>query len=128
VGARSERRTRRNPDYNSAPADAKHQGPAYLDHVSWKFLEDGSVRFGAVQGDGADLIFNRPAAGRRVEVRPDLVLQEFTHTGLPNRIALNTTRFPFTDTAVQQAFIHGSDAEASVKVPTSGCSTGNPAH
>ena len=50
----------RNPDYNSAPANAKHQGPAYLDHVSWKFLEDGSVRFGAVQGEGADLIFNPP--------------------------------------------------------------------
>ena len=50
----------RNPNYNSAPADAKHQGPAYLDHISWKFLEDGSVRFAAVAGQGADLIFNPP--------------------------------------------------------------------
>ena len=106
----------RNPDYNSAPADAKHQGPAYLDHVSWKFLEDGSVRFGAVQGDGADLIFNPPPQqNAALKADPNLVLQEFTHTGLPNGIALNTTRFPFTDTAVRQAFIHGSDAEASVK-------------
>jgi len=106
----------RNPDYNSAPADAKHQGPAYLDHVSWKFLEDGSVRFGAVQGDGADLIFNPPPQqNAALKSDPNLVLQEFTHTGLPNGIALNTTRFPFTDTAVRQAFIHGSNAEASVK-------------
>jgi peptide/nickel transport system substrate-binding protein len=106
----------RNADYNSAPADAKHQGPAYLDHVSWKFLEDGSVRFGAVQGEGADIIFNPPPQqNAALKADPNLALQEFTHTGLPNGIALNTTRFPFTDTAVRQAFIHGANAEASVK-------------
>jgi peptide/nickel transport system substrate-binding protein len=106
----------RNADYNSAPADAKHQGPAYLEHVSWKFLEDGSVRFGAVQGEGADIIFNPPPQqNAALKADPNLVLQEFTHTGLPNGIALNTTRFPFTDTAVRQAFIHGANAEASVK-------------
>jgi peptide/nickel transport system substrate-binding protein len=106
----------RNPDYNSAPANAKHQGPAYLDHVSWKFLEDGSVRFGAVQGEGADLIFNPPPQqNAALKADPNLALQEFTHTGLPNGWALNTTRFPFTDTAVRQAFIHGANAEASVK-------------
>jgi peptide/nickel transport system substrate-binding protein len=106
----------RNADYNSAPADAKHQGPAYLDHVSWKFLEDGSVRFGAVQGQGADIIFNPPPQqNAALKADPNLALQEFTHTGLPNGWALNTTRFPFTDTAVRQAFIHGANAEASVK-------------
>jgi peptide/nickel transport system substrate-binding protein len=106
----------RNADYNSAPADAKHQGPAYLEHVSWKFLEDGSVRFGAVQGEGADVIFNPPPQqNAALKADPNLVLQEFTHTGLPNGIALNTTRFPFTDIAVRQAFIHGANAEASVK-------------
>ena len=106
----------RNPDYNSAPADAKHQGPAYLDHISWKFLEDGSVRFAAVQGKGADLIFNPPPQrNAALKSDPNLVLQEFTHTGLPNGIALNTTRFPFDDVAVRQAFIHGSNAEAAVK-------------
>jgi peptide/nickel transport system substrate-binding protein len=106
----------RNADYDSAPADAKHQGPAYVEHVSWKFLEDGSVRFGAVQGEGADIIFNPPPQqNAALKADPNLVLQEFTHTGLPNGIALNTTRFPFTDTAVRQAFIHGANAEASVK-------------
>jgi peptide/nickel transport system substrate-binding protein len=106
----------RNADYNSAPADAKHQGPAYLDHVSWKFLEDGSVRFAAVQGEGADIIFNPPPQqNAALKADPNLTLQEFTHTGLPNGIALNTTRFPFTDAAVRQAFIHGSNSEAAVK-------------
>jgi peptide/nickel transport system substrate-binding protein len=106
----------RNAAYNSAPADAKHQGPAYLDHVSWKFLEDGSVRFGAVQGEGADIIFNPPPQqNAALKADPNLALQEFTHTGEPTGIALNTTRFPFDDTAVRQAFVHGSNAEAAVK-------------
>ena len=106
----------RNPDYNSAPADAKHQGPAYLDHVSWKFIEDGSVRFAAVQGRDADVIFNPPPQQNpALEADPNLVLQEFTHTGLPNGVALNTTRAPFNDTAVRQAFIQGANAEAAVR-------------
>lgn len=106
----------RNPEYNSAPADAKHQGPAYLDHVSWKFIEDGSVRFAAVQGEGADVIFNPPPQQQQaLEADPNLTLQEFSHTGLPTGLALNTTRAPFTDPAVRQAFIHGSNAEAAVR-------------
>jgi peptide/nickel transport system substrate-binding protein len=106
----------RNAAYNSAPADAKHQGPAYLDKVSWKFLEDGSVRFAAVQGSGADVIFNPPPQQyAALKADPNLVLQAFTHTGLPTGIALNTTRPPFDDVRVRQAFIHGSNAEAAVK-------------
>lgn len=106
----------RNPTYNSAPADAKHQGPAYLDHVSWKFLEDGSVRFAAVQGQGADVIFNPPPQQyAALKADPNLVLQDFPHTGLPNGIALNTSHFPFDDPAVRRAFVHGSNAEAAVR-------------
>ncbi|OCB48003.1 peptide ABC transporter [Mycobacterium vulneris] len=106
----------RNPDYNSAPQDAKHQGPAYLDHVSWKFLEDGSVRFAAVQGRDADIIFNPPPQQKAaLEADRNLVLQSFTHTGLPNGIALNTSHKPFDDKAVRQAFIHGANAEAAVR-------------
>ncbi|WP_461331337.1 ABC transporter substrate-binding protein [Bradyrhizobium elkanii] len=39
---------RRNPDYNSAPATAKHQGPAHVDGISWKFLPDQTVRYGSL--------------------------------------------------------------------------------
>lgn len=106
----------RNPDYNPAPQDAKHQGPAYLEHVSWKFLEDGSVRFAAVQGRDADIIFNPPPQQKAaLEADRNLVLQSFTHTGLPNGIALNTSHAPFDDQAVRQAFVHGANAEAAVR-------------
>lgn len=106
----------RNPDYNSAPADAKHQGPAYLDKITWKFLEDGSVRFAAVQGRDADIIFNPPPQQKAaLEADPNLTLQAFTHTGLPNGVALNTTHAPFDDQAVRQAFVHAANAEAAVR-------------
>ncbi|WP_082949522.1 ABC transporter substrate-binding protein [Mycobacterium sp. ACS4331] len=106
----------RNPDYNSAPQDAKHQGPAYLEKITWKFIEDGSVRAAAVQGRDADIIFNPPPQQvAALKADPNLATQEFTHTGLPNGIALNTTRAPFDDTKVRQAFIHGANAEAAVK-------------
>src|SRR5690606_30763574 len=81
----------------------------------WKFIEDGSVRAAAVQGRDADIIFNPPPQQvAALKADPNLATQEFTHTGLPNGIALNTSRAPFDDTKVRQAFIHGSNAEAAV--------------
>ncbi|MFT4190730.1 MAG: ABC transporter substrate-binding protein [Comamonas sp.] len=47
---------RRNPDYNWAPAYAAHQGPAYLDRVTYRFLPEYAVRTGALSSGQVDLI------------------------------------------------------------------------
>ena len=35
----------RNDAYNSAPQNAKHQGPAYVDSVVWSFIQDRRLRY-----------------------------------------------------------------------------------
>ena len=106
----------RNPNYNSAPANAKHQGPAYASALTWKFLEDPSVRFAALQSGTAQLIFNPPPQDNTALTSDSsLTVLNFLHSGLPNGVALNTTRPPFNDIKVRQAFRYASDAPAAVK-------------
>lgn len=44
----------KNPDYNWAPENATHQGPAYLDDVTYRFLPESSVRIGALTSGQID--------------------------------------------------------------------------
>jgi peptide/nickel transport system substrate-binding protein len=106
----------RNANYNSAPANAKHQGPAYLSGITWKFLEDSSVRFAALQSGEVPIIFNPPPQDQ-TELTADssLSLLQFTHAGIPNGIAVNTAKAPFNNLQVRQAFFYASDAKAALQ-------------
>ena len=46
----------KNPDYHWPPAYAAHQGPAYLDAVTYRFLPEYAVRAGALSSGQVDLI------------------------------------------------------------------------
>src|SRR5690554_4889215 len=48
----------RNEDYNSPPADADHDGVAWLDQVIWRFIPDSASRYSALQGGQVDVIDN----------------------------------------------------------------------
>jgi len=66
----------KNPDYDSAPANAKHQGPAYLSQITWRFLEETSVRYAALENGEANLIFNIPPEDQSAaESNPELTVQ-----------------------------------------------------
>jgi len=106
----------RNPNYNSAPANAKHQGPAYLSEIVWRFLEETSTRYAALENGQAQVIFNIPPEDQTAaESNPNITVQQFVHSGQPNNITLNASEPPFNQLAVRQAFIYGSNAAASVK-------------
>jgi len=106
----------RNAHYNSAPANAEHQGPAYLSEITWRFLEEPSVRYAALENGQANLIFNIPPEDQTAaEHNPDLTVQQFVHSGQPNNITLNSSQPPFNQLAVREAFLDGANAAASVK-------------
>jgi peptide/nickel transport system substrate-binding protein len=106
----------RNPNYNSAPANARHQGPAYLSAIDWKFLKDPSVRFAAVQSGQAQAIFNVPPEDNATaEADPDLSLLQFINSGNPYNLTLNVSHPPFNDLRVRQAFLYASNVNAALK-------------
>ncbi|WGD51271.1 ABC transporter substrate-binding protein [Bradyrhizobium sp. CB1650] len=104
---------RRNPDYNSAPATAKHQGPAYVEGISWKFLPDQTVRYGSLITGETDAIYDVPAIAWKDANSRFPVLRHVTG-GTPLRLALYTARPPFDDVLVRKAFAYSTDRKAAV--------------
>jgi peptide/nickel transport system substrate-binding protein len=105
----------RNENYTSAPADAKHQGPAYLEKLTWRFLKDNTARFGALQSGKAQVIFNLPPESVPAATADEnIATDDFVHSGVPFSLDLNTDSTALSDVRVRRAIVHASDAEGIV--------------
>lgn len=105
---------RRNPNYNSAPANAKHQGPAYVDGIVWRFLKDPTVRYGSLLSGESDVVYAIPAVSWKDANARFTVVRHITG-GTPLRLALYTARPPFDDVRIRQAFAYATDRKAAVE-------------
>jgi peptide/nickel transport system substrate-binding protein len=104
----------KNPAYNSAPANAKHQGPAYVDKIVWSFLSDPTLRYGSLTSGHSDVIYDIPTVEWQ-NAKAGYQVQQYITPGTPVRLALNTVKGPFTDERVRQAFAYGTDRANDVK-------------
>jgi peptide/nickel transport system substrate-binding protein len=104
----------RNPNYNSAPANAKHQGPAYADKLVWKFLKEPAVRYGSLTSGQSQVIYDVPSVDWDEASRKYQVLRYLT-PGRPQTLSLNVTRPPFDDLKVRQALAYALDRKNAVK-------------
>ncbi|MFE3279941.1 ABC transporter substrate-binding protein [Nocardia sp. NPDC059239] len=104
----------RNPDYNSAPANARHQGPAYAEKLIWKFLKDPVLRYGSLTSGSSDVIYDVPAVNW-ADASEKFQLRQFVIGGRPNTVTLNVTHAPFDDVRVRQAFMYSADRRAAVQ-------------
>lgn len=98
-------------DYDWAPEALKHQGPAYLDSITYKIVAEPSVRTSAVQSGQADVAYN--PSPQELQSFKD---QGFTtatprYLGFVNGYAINTKVTPFDDVKVRQALQHGIDRD-----------------
>ncbi|AIS18081.1 peptide ABC transporter substrate-binding protein [Pseudomonas rhizosphaerae] len=106
----------RNPHYNSAPPTAQHQGPAYLDRIVWKFIQEPSVRFASLQAGEVDVIEVLPPESHEAARRnPDLQLIIAQRPGNPTNGTLNIRRAPFNDIKVREAFVRSADIDGALK-------------
>lgn len=103
-------------DYNWGPGYAAHQGPAHLDALVFRYLPESSVRLGALSSGQAQAIDEVPPANFRT-VQADSRLQVVTreNPGVNRALFLNTSRGPFADVRVRQAFQSAVDAPSAVK-------------
>ncbi|MEE7548028.1 ABC transporter substrate-binding protein, partial [Xanthomonas sp. Kuri4-1] len=106
----------RNPDYAWAPSTARHQGPAYLDRVVWKFIAEPSVRFASLQAGEVDVIDTLPPeAHAPARANRELALLVADRPGNPTNGTLNLTRAPFDDIRVREAFLRSADVEGALQ-------------
>ena len=98
-------------DYDWAPEALKHNGPAYVDSITYKLVAEPSVRTAAVQSGQADVAYN--PSPQELQSFKD---QGFTtatprYLGFVNGYAINTKVAPFDDVSVRQALQHGIDRD-----------------
>lgn len=104
----------RNEDYDWAPENARHQGPAHLQGIRWNIVPDGTSRYGSLLAGEMDAIGEIPAVNI-AEARQRYDFTQYITPGRPMVINLNTERGIFTDQAVRQALSHATDREANIE-------------
>ncbi|MEV1129554.1 ABC transporter substrate-binding protein [Agromyces sp. NPDC049794] len=106
----------RNDDYSSPPADAGHDGPAYLEAIEWRFVPDSASRYAALQGGQVDVIDNpQPDTIAAAEGDDAFTWIDAPRPGAANRIELNSGQAPFDDERVREAFIRAVEVNDGIE-------------
>jgi peptide/nickel transport system substrate-binding protein len=105
---------KRNPDYTSWPATAKHEGPAYVDEIDWKFVPDATSRYASLTTGQSDVIYEVPTVQWKNAEQQFQTIRYIT-PGKPVSFYINTKEGPFTDKLVRQAFAYGADRKSAVE-------------
>ncbi|NAZ75385.1 ABC transporter substrate-binding protein [Kineococcus sp. T13] len=106
---------RRNEDYTSPPANARHTGPAYVERIRWRFVPDGTTRVASLRAGETDAIYDVPAVDYADLGRDGYTELKHVTAGRPQQLSFNTQRGPFTDERVRKAFAAGLDRRALVE-------------
>jgi peptide/nickel transport system substrate-binding protein len=106
----------RNKDYTSPPADAKHTGDAYLSSIVWRFIPDSASRYAALTAGEVDVIDNaQPDTIVAAKKSADIRELNAPRPGASNRIELNSSKPPFNDEKVREAFVRSANVNAGIK-------------
>ena len=104
----------KNPNYTSWPATAKHQGPAIVDEVKWKFVADPVSRYASLSTGESNVVYEVPTVEWKDAEQKYQTIKYIT-PGKPDSFYLNTQKGPFVDKLVRQAFAYGADRKAAVE-------------
>lgn len=105
----------RNVDYVNPDPAAAHAGPAYLDGITWRFIPEAATRIAALQAGEVQVIDNaQPDAIAAAAKNATIKHLDAPRPGASNRIELNSSKAPFNDAKVREAFIHAVNINASI--------------
>ncbi|SEL82482.1 ABC transporter substrate-binding protein [Streptacidiphilus jiangxiensis] len=106
----------RNPNYHWGPATAAHQGAAYLNQITVRFLPEDSVRVGALTSGQIQVAAAVPPVQvQQVTANPQLKAYAGKAPGAVYSLVLNTTVAPLDDQRVREAIQRGIDLDTDVK-------------
>lgn len=106
----------RNDTYDTPPADAGHEGPAYLEKIVWRFIPESASRYAALQAGEVDVIDNaQPDTIVQAEKGDSIRHLDAPRPGASNRIELNSGTAPFNDVKVREAFIRSANIDDGVQ-------------
>lgn len=98
-------------DYDWGPEVLDHEGPAYLDSITYKVVAEPSVRTAAVQSGQAQVAYNPSPQELEFYGEQGFTVAAPRYLGFVNGYALNTQVAPFDDVRVRQALQVGIDRD-----------------
>ncbi|POH57845.1 ABC transporter substrate-binding protein [Arthrobacter glacialis] len=105
----------RNTEYVLPDPKAGHAGAAYLDAITWRFIPEAATRYAALQAGEVQLIDNaQPDAIAAAEKNTAIKHLDAPRPGASNRVELNSSKAPFNDAKVREAFVHAVNVNASI--------------
>ena len=99
----------RNDDYRTPGPEARHDGPAYLDRIEWRFIPDAATRHAALTSGEVHVIDNPLPSDITAAEGTDITHIDAPRPGSTNRIELNAGQAPFDDARVREAFVRAAD-------------------
>ncbi|MGL3805437.1 ABC transporter substrate-binding protein [Paeniglutamicibacter sp. R2-26] len=98
------------------PTDApSHAGAAYLDGITWRFIPEAATRYAALQAGEVHIIDNAQPDTIAAAAKNDTLKHlDAPRPGASNRIELNSSKAPFDDVRVREAFIHAVNVNAGI--------------
>lgn len=104
----------KNEDYAWAPASAQHEGPAYLDKLTFQIIADATVRIGSVRSGQVQGIGNVPETEvAALEADPSMQFIAQQQSGAPYQLHFNADRV-FADPLVREAARAALDIDSAV--------------
>lgn len=105
----------RNEDYVQPVATDGHEGAAYLEGITWRFIPEAATRYAALQAGEVQVIDNaQPDTIAAAAKSQDIKHLDAPRPGASNRIELNSSKAPFNDSKVREAFIHAVNVDAGI--------------
>ncbi|MBR6090081.1 MAG: ABC transporter substrate-binding protein [Anaerolineaceae bacterium] len=102
----------KNEDYNWAPDFMNHQGPAYLDEVTFRFLPEAATRLTAFEAGEAQIVQDPSYLEASFYADdPNASLYTFSAPGMTSHQMINTEKAPTDDINVRKAMIYAVDQE-----------------
>ena len=111
----------RNPDYNWAPPELGHNGPASIGKIVYDIVPTGQARVNQLQTGEAQLVNNTPALYYRA-FKNNPAYREITQTvsGVPVSAVINNSKWPTNTLAVRKALIYSINRVGVIKLADSG--------
>ena len=104
-------------EYNWGPAFLEHDGPAFLDTITYRIIPEDSTRVTALEtGEVQFIDFTPPQQVDRLEADGRFTVDLLYVPGLPQILQLNVDKFPTSEKAVRQAIQHAVNHQAIVDV------------
>ena len=107
-----------NEKYDWAPGNAKHEGRAYLDKLTYQIVPDPTVRLGSLESGQFQAIGNVPEINAKgVQDNAALDFHAISQSGAPFQYHFNvdSPRVPLSDPKLREAIRLGFDIESTVK-------------